>query len=83
MLASKKASRLPEASNILTGQSSCANLPQPKKKNSIHSLLLLGVIRGAYLVLQHMNKLTGDQGGIIVNTAPMAGKAPDLLHMHF
>lgn len=40
------------------------------------SINLLGVIRGTYLALQHMNALTGGRGGVIVNTASMAGLSP-------
>uniref|UniRef100_A0A669E089 15-hydroxyprostaglandin dehydrogenase n=1 Tax=Oreochromis niloticus TaxID=8128 RepID=A0A669E089_ORENI len=35
---------------------------------------LAGCIRGAYLVIEHMNKLTGGRGGVIVNVASIAGK---------
>uniref|UniRef100_I3KL42 15-hydroxyprostaglandin dehydrogenase [NAD(+)] n=1 Tax=Oreochromis niloticus TaxID=8128 RepID=I3KL42_ORENI len=34
---------------------------------------LAGCIRGAYLVIEHMNKLTGGRGGVIVNVASIAG----------
>lgn len=34
----------------------------------------LGLIRVTYLALDHMNKLTGGRGGVIVNTASMAGE---------
>ncbi|XP_035522439.1 15-hydroxyprostaglandin dehydrogenase [NAD(+)]-like isoform X1 [Morone saxatilis] len=40
------------------------------------SINLVGAIRVAYLALQHMNKLTGGRGGVIVNTASMAGLGP-------
>ncbi|CAK6957296.1 -hydroxyprostaglandin dehydrogenase [Scomber japonicus] [Scomber scombrus] len=40
------------------------------------SINLMGVIRGTYLALEHMNKLTGGRGGVIVNTASMAGIGP-------
>ncbi|XP_026227560.1 15-hydroxyprostaglandin dehydrogenase [NAD(+)]-like [Anabas testudineus] len=40
------------------------------------SINLLGVIRSTYASLQHMNKLTGGRGGVIVNTASMAGLGP-------
>lgn len=40
------------------------------------SINLMGVIRGTYLALEHMNKLTGGRGGVIVNTASMAGLGP-------
>ncbi|XP_004561840.3 15-hydroxyprostaglandin dehydrogenase [NAD(+)] [Maylandia zebra] len=32
-----------------------------------------GCIRGSYLVIEHMNKLTGGRGGVIINVASMAG----------
>lgn len=37
------------------------------------SVNLMGVIRGTYSVLEHMNQLSGGRGGVIVNTASMAG----------
>ncbi|XP_060911423.1 15-hydroxyprostaglandin dehydrogenase [NAD(+)] [Labrus mixtus] len=37
------------------------------------SVNLMGVIRGTYLALEHMSKLNGGQGGVIINTASMAG----------
>ncbi|XP_034539716.1 15-hydroxyprostaglandin dehydrogenase [NAD(+)] [Notolabrus celidotus] len=40
------------------------------------SINLMGVIRGTYLALEHMNKLNGGRGGVIVNTASMAGLGP-------
>ncbi|XP_040005709.1 15-hydroxyprostaglandin dehydrogenase [NAD(+)] [Xiphias gladius] len=40
------------------------------------SINLTGVIRVTYLALEHMNKLTGGRGGVIVNTASMAGLGP-------
>uniref|UniRef100_A0A3P8U326 15-hydroxyprostaglandin dehydrogenase [NAD(+)] n=1 Tax=Amphiprion percula TaxID=161767 RepID=A0A3P8U326_AMPPE len=42
------------------------------------SINLLGVIRVTYLVLKHMNKLSGGRGGVVVNTASMAGLGPFL-----
>ncbi|XP_045896866.1 15-hydroxyprostaglandin dehydrogenase [NAD(+)]-like isoform X1 [Micropterus dolomieu] len=39
---------------------------------------LVGVIRGTYLALEHMSKLSGGRGGIIVNTSSMAGVSPVL-----
>lgn len=38
----------------------------------------MGVIRGAYLALEHMSKVNGGRGGVIVNTASMAGKESNL-----
>ncbi|KAI3373908.1 hypothetical protein L3Q82_022475 [Scortum barcoo] len=40
------------------------------------SINLMGVIRGTYLALEHMSKLSGGRGGVIVNTASMAGVGP-------
>lgn len=40
------------------------------------SVNLVGVIRVAYLALDHMNKSTGGRGGVIVNTSSMAGFIP-------
>ncbi|CAJ1063663.1 -hydroxyprostaglandin dehydrogenase [Notolabrus celidotus] [Xyrichtys novacula] len=40
------------------------------------SINLMGVIRSTYLALEHMNKLNGGRGGVIVNTASMAGLGP-------
>lgn len=39
------------------------------------SVLQVGTIRGCYLALEHMSKLSGGRGGVIVNTASMAGEA--------
>ncbi|XP_026184181.1 15-hydroxyprostaglandin dehydrogenase [NAD(+)] isoform X2 [Mastacembelus armatus] len=40
------------------------------------SVNLLAVIRVTYLALEHMSKLTGGRGGVIVNTASLAGIGP-------
>uniref|UniRef100_UPI0037E93146 15-hydroxyprostaglandin dehydrogenase [NAD(+)] n=1 Tax=Semicossyphus pulcher TaxID=241346 RepID=UPI0037E93146 len=40
------------------------------------SINLMGVIRGTYLALEHMSKLNGGRGGVIVSTASMAGLGP-------
>lgn len=40
------------------------------------SINLVGVIRGTYLALEHMSKLKGGRGGVIVNTASMTGLTP-------
>ncbi|KAM9332819.1 15-hydroxyprostaglandin dehydrogenase [NAD(+)]-like [Pholidichthys leucotaenia] len=37
---------------------------------------LNGVIRGTYLALDHMSKLNGGRGGVIINTASIAGLGP-------
>ncbi|XP_022050049.1 15-hydroxyprostaglandin dehydrogenase [NAD(+)]-like [Acanthochromis polyacanthus] len=42
------------------------------------SINVLGVIKVTYLALKHMNKLTGGRGGVMVNTASMAGLGPFL-----
>ncbi|XP_042355005.1 15-hydroxyprostaglandin dehydrogenase [NAD(+)] [Plectropomus leopardus] len=42
----------------------------------IVSINLVGVIRGTYLALEHMSKLSGGRGGVIINTASMAGLGP-------
>ncbi|XP_056146999.1 15-hydroxyprostaglandin dehydrogenase [NAD(+)]-like [Lampris incognitus] len=34
------------------------------------------VIKGTYLAVEHMNKLSGGRGGVIVNTASLAGLTP-------
>uniref|UniRef100_A0A667YYB9 15-hydroxyprostaglandin dehydrogenase [NAD(+)] n=1 Tax=Myripristis murdjan TaxID=586833 RepID=A0A667YYB9_9TELE len=40
------------------------------------SINLMGVVRGTYLALEHMNKLTGGQGGVVVNVGSLAGLGP-------
>ncbi|XP_041808441.1 15-hydroxyprostaglandin dehydrogenase [NAD(+)]-like [Chelmon rostratus] len=40
------------------------------------SINLVGVIRGTYLAQEHMSKLSGGRGGVIVNTASLAGLGP-------
>ncbi|XP_071375377.1 15-hydroxyprostaglandin dehydrogenase [NAD(+)]-like [Centroberyx affinis] len=40
------------------------------------SVNLMGVVRGSYLALEHMSKLTGGQGGVIINMASIAGLEP-------
>nr|XP_015816736.2 15-hydroxyprostaglandin dehydrogenase [NAD(+)] isoform X2 [Nothobranchius furzeri] len=40
------------------------------------SINLTSVIRVAYIAVEHMSKLKGGQGGVIVNTASMAGISP-------
>uniref|UniRef100_A0A3Q2PWW8 15-hydroxyprostaglandin dehydrogenase [NAD(+)] n=1 Tax=Fundulus heteroclitus TaxID=8078 RepID=A0A3Q2PWW8_FUNHE len=42
------------------------------------SINLMSVIRGTYMALEQMNKLKGGRGGVIVNTASMAGIGPFL-----
>nr|XP_019941018.1 PREDICTED: 15-hydroxyprostaglandin dehydrogenase [NAD(+)]-like [Paralichthys olivaceus] len=38
------------------------------------SINLMGVIRGTYQALDHMNKLKGGRGGVIINISSLAGK---------
>ncbi|KAE8287634.1 15-hydroxyprostaglandin dehydrogenase [NAD(+)] [Larimichthys crocea] len=40
------------------------------------SINLVGVIRVAYLALEQMSKLSGGRGGVIINTASIAGLGP-------
>ncbi|XP_027129666.1 15-hydroxyprostaglandin dehydrogenase [NAD(+)] isoform X5 [Larimichthys crocea] len=40
------------------------------------SINLVGVIRVAYLALEQMSKLSGGRGGVIINTASLAGLGP-------
>ncbi|AWP00043.1 putative 15-hydroxyprostaglandin dehydrogenase [Scophthalmus maximus] len=40
------------------------------------SINLMGVIRVTYVALEHMSKLAGGRGGVIVNTASLAGLGP-------
>ncbi|XP_054481761.1 15-hydroxyprostaglandin dehydrogenase [NAD(+)] [Anoplopoma fimbria] len=40
------------------------------------SINMMGVIRGTYLVLEHMSKLSRGRGGVVVNTSSMAGLGP-------
>ncbi|XP_041657741.1 15-hydroxyprostaglandin dehydrogenase [NAD(+)] isoform X2 [Cheilinus undulatus] len=40
------------------------------------SINLMGSIRGTFLALEHMSKMNGGRGGVIVNTASMAGLGP-------
>ncbi|XP_047235338.1 15-hydroxyprostaglandin dehydrogenase [NAD(+)] [Girardinichthys multiradiatus] len=42
------------------------------------SINLVSVIRGTYIALEHMNKLSGGKGGVIINTASLAGIGPFL-----
>ncbi|KAM8897946.1 15-hydroxyprostaglandin dehydrogenase [NAD(+)] isoform 1-T1 [Spinachia spinachia] len=38
------------------------------------SINMMGAIRGTYLALEHMSKLSGGRGGVIINMASMAGR---------
>ncbi|XP_028322756.1 15-hydroxyprostaglandin dehydrogenase [NAD(+)]-like [Gouania willdenowi] len=40
------------------------------------SVNLTGVIRGTYLAMEQMNKQSGGQGGVIINTSSLAGLGP-------
>ncbi|XP_043996429.1 15-hydroxyprostaglandin dehydrogenase [NAD(+)] isoform X2 [Gambusia affinis] len=42
------------------------------------SINLMSVIRGTYVALEQMNRLSGGRGGVIINTASMAGIGPFL-----
>ncbi|KAK2828064.1 hypothetical protein Q5P01_019098 [Channa striata] len=59
--------------DILCNNAGILNENEWEKSVSIN---LLGVIRGTYVALQHMNKLSGGRGGVVVNTASMAGLGP-------
>ncbi|XP_071316846.1 15-hydroxyprostaglandin dehydrogenase [NAD(+)]-like [Trachinotus anak] len=59
--------------DILCNNAGILNESEWEKTVSIN---LVGVIRVAYLALEHMNKLTGGRGGVIVNTASLAGLGP-------
>ncbi|KAK2828065.1 hypothetical protein Q5P01_019099 [Channa striata] len=59
--------------DILCNNAGILNESEWEKSLSIN---LLGVVKGTYLALQHMNKLTGGRGGVIVNTASRAGLRP-------
>ncbi|XP_029303938.1 15-hydroxyprostaglandin dehydrogenase [NAD(+)]-like isoform X2 [Cottoperca gobio] len=59
--------------DILCNNAGILNEAEWEKTISIN---LVGVIRGTYLALEHMSKLSGGRGGVIVNTASMAGLNP-------
>lgn len=59
--------------NILCNNAGILNEATWEKTISIN---LMSVIRGTYIALEHMNKLNGGQGGVIVNTASVAGIFP-------
>ena len=42
-------------------------------------MMQVAVVRFTYLALEHMNEMTGGQGGVIVNTASMAGMTHNAL----
>lgn len=59
--------------DILCNNAGILNENTPEKTISIN---LMGMIKGTYLALEHMSKLSGGRGGVIVNTASMAGLGP-------
>lgn len=59
--------------NIVCNNAGFMNETEWEKSLSIN---LAGVIRVSYVALEHMNKLTGGQGGTIINTASIAGLQP-------
>uniref|UniRef100_A0A672GJP3 15-hydroxyprostaglandin dehydrogenase [NAD(+)] n=1 Tax=Salarias fasciatus TaxID=181472 RepID=A0A672GJP3_SALFA len=59
--------------DIVCNNAGILNEPEWEKSVSIN---LTGVIRVGFVALEHMNKLTGGRGGVIVNTASLAGLAP-------
>lgn len=59
--------------DILCNNAGILNENTPEKTLSIN---LMGVINGTSLALEHMSKLSGGRGGVIVNTASMAGLGP-------
>ncbi|KAG7232249.1 hypothetical protein INR49_009532 [Caranx melampygus] len=56
--------------NIVCNNAGILNEGEWEKTVAIN---LTGVIRVTYLALEHMNKLTGGQGGVFINTASRAG----------
>ncbi|KAF3841109.1 hypothetical protein F7725_006971 [Dissostichus mawsoni] len=74
-----KGESLKKALDQLYGEQStlflhCNVESEEKIKGNTHSLV--AVVRFTYLALEHMNEMTGGQGGVIVNTASMAGLSP-------
>ncbi|XP_068587694.1 15-hydroxyprostaglandin dehydrogenase [NAD(+)]-like isoform X2 [Cebidichthys violaceus] len=59
--------------DVLCNNAGILNEAQWEKTVSIN---LVAVIRATYIALEHMNKLTGGRGGVVVNTASMAGLGP-------
>ncbi|KAK2828073.1 hypothetical protein Q5P01_019107 [Channa striata] len=59
--------------DILCNNAGIADEVDWKKTISIN---LVGIISGTYLALEHMNKLTGGQGGVIINMASITGVYP-------
>lgn len=55
-----------------------AGILDERKLEKCVSINLVGVIKVTYLALELMNKMNGGRGGVIINTASMAGLAPFL-----
>ncbi|KAL7854279.1 hypothetical protein AOLI_G00211230 [Acnodon oligacanthus] len=53
-----------------------AGILNEKQWEKMVSINLCGVVRGTYLALEHMKKENGGQGGVIINTASLAGFGP-------
>ncbi|XP_037324269.2 15-hydroxyprostaglandin dehydrogenase [NAD(+)]-like isoform X1 [Pungitius pungitius] len=56
--------------DIVCNNAGILNEAEWKKTISIN---LVAVVQVTYTALEHMNKLTGGRGGVIINTASMAG----------
>ncbi|XP_062414165.1 15-hydroxyprostaglandin dehydrogenase [NAD(+)]-like isoform X2 [Pungitius pungitius] len=61
--------------DIVCNNAGILNEAEWKKTISIN---LVAVVQVTYTALEHMNKLTGGRGGVIINTASMAGLFPFL-----
>ncbi|KAK3555974.1 hypothetical protein QTP86_032044 [Hemibagrus guttatus] len=53
-----------------------AGIADEKSWERTVSINLSGVVRGTYLVLDHMKKQNGGNGGVIINVASLAGLGP-------
>lgn len=53
-----------------------AGILNEKEWEQTVNINLIGMIRVTYTALEHMSKLSGGRGGVIVNTASMAGLGP-------
>ncbi|XP_053096144.1 15-hydroxyprostaglandin dehydrogenase [NAD(+)] isoform X1 [Pangasianodon hypophthalmus] len=53
-----------------------AGIADEKNWEKTVSINLSGVVRGTYLALDHMKKQNGGNGGVIINTASLAGLGP-------
>ncbi|XP_028322754.1 15-hydroxyprostaglandin dehydrogenase [NAD(+)]-like isoform X2 [Gouania willdenowi] len=56
--------------DILCNNAGILNEAEWEKTISVN---LMGVIRGTYLAMEQMNKQSGGQGGVIINTSSLAG----------